>query len=149
MYKSTYLSSKRARAIIVTNLKMMLILAAIKRSDGSSFASTALHDTHSSAQAHTTATASTASGRATLAAFKSALCKGLILLASWVTDGLIDGKNCAGSLARSCQNIQAHNFWLPYEFLIHVVDLTFEYVDSLPNAILLSVHLSESVQDVR
>lgn len=128
---------------------VMRLLVAIKTQSVSSLASTTLHDAHSSSQARATTAASATSGRATAAAFESALGESLILLAGWVTDGLIDGENCAGSLARSCQNIQAHDFWLPYEFFVHVVNLALEHVDSHPEAIVLRVNLSESIENVR
>ena len=55
----------------------------------SSFASTSLHDTHSSTETHAAAASSATSGGTTLATLESTFSKCLVLLTRWVTDCLV------------------------------------------------------------
>jgi len=115
-----------------------------------SLASTSLHDTHASAETHATTTASAATGTTCLCAFKSALRLSRVLLTGWVTDCLVDGEDRASGLTSSRQNVQTHELGLPHKFLVHVVDVAFEDIDSLPATTLIFGHvdLSKSVKNV-
>ena len=113
-----------------------------------------MHHTHSSAEAHstaaTTASSATAATATTDSTLESALGQGLVLLAGRVTNGLIDGKNSASGLACCREYVQAHDLRLPNELFEHVVDIALKHVDSLPEAVLVVLHmdLSQSVKDV-
>ena len=116
-----------------------------------SLASTALHDAHTSAHAHATATtASTASGGTRLTSFESALGESIVLLTGGVANSLINRKDSAGGFTGCGENVQADHLGLPDEFLVHVVDIAFNDIDSLPEtlSIVLDVDLSKFVENI-